>query len=173
MLPYEEETRRLWQIVPWPPIFSSDTKPGVTPFSTFLQVIATSTIALDADYGFGGTGLPEAVFASRFAEYDKKLKPLPSGIRLTDVAYSFMVLRKEQISNELFDRLRDEDFLAVEMTTKRRISRVERFGPNEEFVFVGIENPPRSFPDAADLVGVTVGDVIGRPHVLKLILKQW
>ena len=167
LLPYEETERRLWQIVPWLARFDT-----FHPVGPFLEIIKQAAVSVDAQLGFGGKGLPDAIFAARFASLDRTLNPLPPGTRLTDLSYPYMVLRKAELGDGLLRRLQTEDFPVEGMTKRFRIHTCEVFGPNQELVLLGIEKPPLSFPDAADLLGITVGDVIGRPYVWKVVSKE-
>jgi len=164
MLPYEDREHRYWAIYAYPPSF-------VMPDATFAGILGAAATALDSDYGFGGRWLAQAIYAYRFAAWSDNdyLKPLDPGIRLTDLAYPYMLLRTRDLPPELIGRLRSEEFSVRRVGRPETMTTCDLLGPGNEYVFLRL-GP--AYPDPDEDLTIRVAALLGKPYAKTAIVRE-
>ncbi len=163
MLASDDSGKRLWAIWFWPPNIPF-------PSRTFERVLGSAASALNAQFGFGGSWLPQAIFSYRFADFsdDKYLKPLPPELRLEDMSYPYMVLRKQDLSSSVFDHLRAMD-MKVQRPGHEAFAAFQDLGRNNEYVFFRLG---WLYPQGDDSLVEQVAELIGKPYVKTMVLRD-
>lgn len=164
MLPYEDPAHRLWAVHVHPPNI-------VLPNQVFADVLVVAANAVRAEYGFGGQWLAQAVYAYRFAEWSDNnyLRPLDPAVKLTDMSYAHMLLRTADVPPEALAGLRGDEFLVRRAGRPEMMNPCELVGEQQEYVLLRL-GP--LYPDASDAIAGRAAELLGRPYVKRLILRE-
>lgn len=164
MLPYEDPAHRLWAVYAYPPNV-------VLPDQVFTDVLVAAAKAVGADYGFGGQWLPQAIYAYRFAEWSDNnyLKPLDAAVKLTDMSYAHMLLRRKDVAPDVLARLQGDEFLVRRAGRPEMMNACELVGEQQEYVLLRL-GP--LYPDANDALATRAAELLGRPYVKGLIARD-